>query len=149
MIPPFDQKNKKYSMTKPELIAWMRRYGWSYGDDEVVQNYISLPRVGPLAGQIMMEKLVYIPKNFTCPNVKHKSNSWVFLRLMPTGVYLTCIHRNCRITTGAIDRDRALRRGRPVGITIEEALQIVHEQGQEGIEGKILEFADKQGIFID
>ena len=136
-------------MTKPELIAWMKRYGWVYGNEELVQKYIEFPRGGPLVGQITVDTYIYIPKNFTCPSIRHTSNSWVFLRLEPTGVYLTCIHRNCRMTTGPISREKALRRGRTKAITIAEAQQIEQEQRQEGLSGKIMDYADKQGIFID
>jgi hypothetical protein len=149
MLPPFNTKTRNYNMNKEELIEWMKQHGWTYGNDELVQKYVDFPSGGPLAGRITVDELVYIPKNFTCPSIKHTSNEYVFLTLMPTGVYLTCIHRNCRKTTGPIDRAKALRRGRGKEITVEEALEIEKQTKQQGLIGKIQDYADKQGMFID
>jgi len=149
MLPPYNTKERRYDMTKDELIAWMREHGWKYGDEELVQKYVEIKSGGPLQGQITVDELVYIPKNFNCPNVRHKSNDWVFLRLEPTGVYLACIHRNCRIVTGPIDREKALHRGGVKAITVEEAFKIAEEQQQQGLHGKIQDYADKRGMFIE
>lgn len=149
MLPPYDTKKRKYNMTKKQLIAWMRKYGWKYGDEELVQKYVDFPTSGPLAGQITVQELVYIPKNFTCPNVKHKDSDWLFLQLYPTGVYLACIHRNCRMVTGPLNRDRATRKSMPKPITVEEAFKIAEEQKQQGLLGKIQDYADAHGIFIE
>lgn len=145
-LPPFNQKKGKYNMTKKQLIAWMRKMGWVYGKDKIVQKFIEFPARGPLAGRISMQEFTYVPKNYTCPNVRHGKNDWIFLTLLPTGVYLTCIHRRCRITSG-VPKNRATRKKRPVEITFEEARKIEAEQKQWLLSNKLLNYADTQGLF--
>jgi len=136
-------------MTKKQLIDWMHRYGWKYGTEEVRQKKVMLPARGPHAGQIVLQKLIWVPNSFKCPNVRHTASDWLFLTLMPTGVYLTCIHRNCRMTTGPLNDKMATKKTRAKIITLEEALQIEGETKQFGLAKELSKYADEHGFFVE
>lgn len=144
-IPPFNPSKGTYSMAKEELIAWMYKYGWKYGDDKIVQHYIDKGK-GQYQGQLTVQELIYIPKAFNCPNIKHKDSSWVFLKLMPTGVVLTCIHPRCRITV-KLGRDSATKKKRSVPITYDEAKYIEKREHQFLLARKLQEHAIENGLF--
>jgi len=148
-LPPYNPNEGKYKMTKKQLIEWMYRYGWKYGTEELVQKKVMFPDRGPHAGEIVLQKLIWVPQNFKCPNVRHGASDWVFLTLMATGVYLTCIHRNCRMTMGPLNDKLATKKARSKIITLEEAMEIESEQHQFGLSRDIGKYAEAHGLFID
>lgn len=142
-LPEFDGRTQRYTMSKKEIIAWMKEHGYVFGDEKLVQHVVEFPQQGPFAGQIIMTELTYVPNKLRCPNVNHTSSDWIFLTLMPTGVYLSCAHRKCRITC-KVPRDSPLiLRKPPVIITVEEAKRIFAQEKQFGLGLAITEWLER------
>lgn len=140
VLPPDDPK-----WTKKDILKFMKEHGWSYNTEKIIQHFVY---VG--SNKITMQEILYVPAKFKCPNAKHGRSNYLFLKLFPSGVYLVCARRGCRIATGAVSPNTAeARQKRPVEITYAEAIQWEKREGQSGLSGKLAKWADDHNIFDD
>ncbi len=133
-LPPSELKRKR------DVIAWMKKRNWKHGDNPVVQHLVI---VDINRSKIAMMECTYIPNRFKCPRASHARSEWIFLTLLPTGVYLACAHPKCRITYKLNEKGTLVKRKPLVEITYKEAREWFAKERQEKLDLTLDEFASR------